>query len=87
MATSSSKLASLNLIFEFLFSKGAWQSMVIRQAAWYRKDCATFSDTIALVHRSLWHSENLWISEKPPDMIKIPRPLFDCLIDTLGYAA
>jgi hypothetical protein len=63
------------------------QPMIIRQAAWYRKDCATFSDTIALVRRYLWHSETLWISEKPPDMIKIPRPLFDCLIDTLGYAA
>ena len=63
------------------------QVIVIRQAAWYRKDCATFSDTIALVRRYLWHSETLWISEKPPDMIKIPRPMFDCLIDTLGYAA
>lgn len=63
------------------------QVIIIRQAAWYRKDCATFSDTIALVRRYLWHSETLWISEKPPDMIKIPRPMFDCLIDTLGYAA
>lgn len=63
------------------------QPMVIRQAAWYRKDYATFSDTIALVRRYLWHSETLWISEKPPDMIKIPRSMFDCLIDTLGYAA
>jgi len=63
------------------------QPMVIRQAAWYRKDCATFSDTIALVRRHLWCSEDLWISGKPPDMIKIPRPLFECLIETLGYAA
>ena len=63
------------------------QPMFIRQAVWYRKDCATFSDTIALVRRHLWCSEDLCISGKPPDMIKIPRPLFDCLIDTLGYAA
>lgn len=62
------------------------QPMVIRQAVWYRKDCATFSDTIALVRRHLWHSEDFWISGKPPDMTEIPRPLFDCLIDTLGYA-
>ena len=27
------------------------------------------------------------VSEKPADMIKIPRSLFECLIDTLGYAA
>jgi hypothetical protein len=63
------------------------QPMLIRQAAWYRKDCATFSDTIALVRRHLWCSEDIWISSKPPDTIKIPRALFDCLIDTLAYAA
>jgi hypothetical protein len=63
------------------------QPMLIRQAAWYRKDCATFSDTIALVRRHLWCSEDLWIPGKPPDTIKIPRALFDCLIDTLAYAA
>ena len=41
------------------------QPMIIRQAAWYRKDCATFSDTIALVRRHLWCSEDLWIPGKP----------------------
>lgn len=63
------------------------QAIIIRQAAWYRKDCATFSDTIALVRRYLWHCQDFWISEKSPDMVKIPRSLFDCLIDTLDYAA
>lgn len=63
------------------------QTITIRQAAWYRKDCATFSDTIALVRRYLWHRQDFWISEKPPDIVKIPRSLFDCLIDTLDYAA
>ncbi len=63
------------------------QAIIIRQAAWYRKDCATFSDTIALVRRYLWHCQDFWISEKTPDMVKISRSLFDCLIDTLDYAA
>lgn len=63
------------------------QAISVRQAAWYRKDCATFSDTIALVRRYLWHSQDFAISDKPPDMVKIPRSLFDCLIDTLNYAA
>lgn len=63
------------------------QAIIIRQAAWYRKDCATFSDTIAMVRRYLWHCQDFWISEKSPDMVKIPRSLFDCLIDTLDYAA
>jgi hypothetical protein len=41
------------------------QGMPVRQAAWYRKDAATFSDTIALVRRWLWYQEYLSISEKP----------------------
>ena len=62
------------------------QGMPVRQAAWYRKDCATFSDTIALVRRSLWHQEYLSIFEKPPDMMKIPTALFERFTDTLSYA-
>jgi hypothetical protein len=30
------------------------QPMAIRHAAWYAKDSPTFSDTIALVRRSIW---------------------------------
>jgi hypothetical protein len=59
----------------------------IRQNAWYRKDCATFSDTIALVRRWLWESGNLSCCAKPPDMVKIPTALYQRLIDTLAYAA
>jgi hypothetical protein len=29
------------------------QTITVHQAAWYRKDCATFSGTIALVRRWL----------------------------------
>lgn len=63
------------------------QAITVRQAAWYRKDCATFSDTIALVRRWLWHADYLTLSEKPPDMIEIPTDLFLRLTDTLSYAA
>ena len=62
------------------------QGMPVRQAAWYRKDAATFSDTIALVRRWLWYQEYLSISEKPPDMIKIPAALFERFTDALSYA-
>ena len=62
------------------------QGMPVRQAAWYRKDCATFSDTIALVRRWLWYEEYLSISEKPPDMMEIPTALFERFADTLSYA-
>ena len=62
------------------------QDMPVRQAAWYRKDCATFSDTIALVRRYLWYEEYLSISEKPPDMMEIPTALFERFADILSYA-
>ena len=64
----------------------ASQTVSVRQAAWYRKDCATFSDTIALVRRWLWHADHLSICEKPPDMMEIPTALFLRLTDTLSYA-
>ena len=62
------------------------QGMPVRQAAWYWKDCATFSDTIALVRRWLWHTDYLSICEKPPDIMEIPTALFLRLTDTLSYA-
>jgi hypothetical protein len=61
-------------------------SMVIRSAAWYRKDCATFSDTLALVRRQLWSACHFSISGKTTEVIKIPRALFERLAETLSYA-
>jgi hypothetical protein len=61
--------------------------IAIRRAAWYNKQCATFSDTIALVRRHLWATATLSMWEKSPDMIKIPRALLQRLTDTLSYAA
>ena len=63
------------------------QAMPMRSAAWYKKEKATFSDTIALVRRWLWSIKTFSMSEKPSDMMKIPRALFERLTDTLSYAA
>jgi hypothetical protein len=62
------------------------ETMPIRTAAWYEKDCATFSDTLALVRRWLWRAQNLSMSEKTLDTIKIPRALFQRLTETVSYA-
>lgn len=59
----------------------------IRTAAWYSKQCATFSDTIALVRRYLWRAQTLAMLEKSSDTTEIPRALFLRLADTLSYAA
>jgi hypothetical protein len=63
------------------------QEMPVRSASWYRKEQATFSDTIALVRRCLWSDINCSMSGKSPDMVEIPRALFDHLTDMLSYAA
>ena len=58
-----------------------------RHAAWYAKDSPTFSDTLALVRRSLWSEAIFGTSRCSGDMLKIPRALFDRLTETVCYAA
>lgn len=59
-----------------------------RQAAWYTKSLPTFSDALALVRQHLWSAYPTFrISKDEPDMLKIPKPLFDALVSTLCYAA
>jgi len=59
-----------------------------RQAAWYAKSLPTFSDALALVRLSLWDAYPTFrISRLEPDILKIPKPLFDTLVSTLCYAA
>lgn len=61
-------------------------SLMIRHAAWYAKDSPTFSDTIAVVRRSLWSEGIYGGSGNRRDMVKIPRALFDRLTETVCYA-
>lgn len=62
-------------------------SQMTRHAAWYAKDSPTFSNTIALVRRSLWSEAIYGGSGRRGDMLKIPRALFDRLTETVCYAA
>jgi hypothetical protein len=59
----------------------------LRTAAWYAKERPTFSDAIALVRRCLWSHCRFSTSPSKRDMIKVPRPLFERLTQTLCYAA
>lgn len=63
------------------------QPLPARRAAWYSKQSATFSDTIALVRRWLWSHEHFRMSEKESEMIKVPRLFLERITDTLCYAA
>lgn len=62
--------------------------VVVRQAAWYTKSLPTFSDALALVRFQLWTAfPTFYTSREPPDLIKVSRPFFVSLVETLSYAA
>jgi hypothetical protein len=63
------------------------QELPARSAAWYSKPLPTFSDTLALVRMELWPVSISFISPSNPDMVEIPRVLFERLTDTLAFAA
>ena len=59
-----------------------------QQAAWYAKPLPTFADALASVRHLLWfHPLFLCRSPVTTDVIKIPRPLLDRLVNSLCYAA
>jgi len=57
----------------------------IRSAVWYQKEVATFSDAIGCVRQYLWERRSFQTSPNEVEMIKIPRPLLECLTDTLCF--
>ena len=63
------------------------RALPARGAAWYRKQSATFSDTIAFIRRWLWSHQHFQMSGNEADMIKVPRSLLERLTETLCYAA
>jgi hypothetical protein len=63
------------------------QQMPIRTAAWYAKEHATFSDTLAVVRRRLWNAYHFSRSASEPEVQKVPRSLWERLTDTVCYAA
>lgn len=63
------------------------QQLTVRSAAWYTKEVATFSDTIALVRRHLWSQQSFQLSHTEANMIKGPRALIERFTDALCYAA
>jgi hypothetical protein len=59
----------------------------VRQAAWYVKERATFSDALGCVRRQLWPSAISCMSGSEADMYNLPPRLLERFADTLCYAA
>lgn len=62
------------------------QQLPTRQAAWYPKAEATFTDALAAVRRHLWQGRNRATSPCDPDLALIPRPLWQQVQEVLCYA-
>ena len=61
------------------------QKLPIRQATWYEKDEAAFSDVLASVRRHLWEGPNNSYSSNRNEMILIPRSALFSLLDVACY--
>lgn len=85
--TTPTLLGLFSVVTLLAHSSAAHQPVPPRQAAWYAKSTATFADALALVRSQLWRHSHFSLSQKDYDLIQIPRPLFECLTDTLCYAA
>jgi hypothetical protein len=58
----------------------------IRQASWYPKTEATFSDALAAVRRDLWGGLNYGMSSSDDDMLLIPRQTVFSLLNLACYS-
>ena len=61
------------------------QALPTRRAAWYQKTTPSFADALAFLRLELWPARVSWRSPSQPDMVEIPRGLFNSLIDTLAF--
>jgi DDE superfamily endonuclease len=66
---------------------GERETRVVRTAAWYAKVRPTFSDALAVVRRELWSVCHFSMSSTKPEVVEIPRSLFERLADAVCYAA
>ena len=72
------------LIARRLLEKG---TLPVRQAAWYVKQEATFSDVLAFVRRAIWAKKYFVNSIPGSDRLELSRSEMEVLLDRLAAAA
>lgn len=87
LRTTPALLGLFSLVTLFADQLRIGPDLPVRQAAWYAKTTPTFSDALACVRLQLWPVTLFPTSSAQPEMVQIPRALFDRLTDTLAYAA
>jgi hypothetical protein len=74
----------VTMVAEELSKQG---KLKMRQAVWYHKQVATFSDAIGCVRQQIWEWQSFQTSAAEVEMIKTPRPYLECLTDTLCFVS
>src|SRR5947209_18720048 len=87
LRTTPALLGLFSLVTVFAHQLLQGQKLPIRQAAWYSKALPTFADTLAFVRKQLWPVALFSMSPTKPEMVEIPWALFECLRETLAFAA
>ena len=85
--TTPALLGLFSLVTLFAHEVLQGGQLPLRQAAWYAKTAPTFADTLAFVRHQLWPVALSSMSPTAPDMVKIPRVVFQHLTETLAFAA
>lgn len=89
LRTTPALLGLFSLVALWAKSGANGSEIPVRQAAWYRKEHATFSDTLAFVRGKLWEQahEGFVTSSRRTDLTKLQLALLDRFAETLAYAA
>ena len=86
LRTTPALLALFSLVVLLAHSLQSQFQTSLPQTAWYTKSRPTFIDALALVRRQFWSTRTFQMSRSTPDLVKIPKPLFDCWSSLLCYA-
>jgi hypothetical protein len=84
--TTPALLGLFSLVSLFAHECLQGEALPLRQAAWYAKTAPTFGDALAFVRQQLWPFVLSSMSPETPDLVKIPRPVFQHLTETLAFA-
>jgi len=87
LRTTPALLGLFSLICLWVHDLQAARAFAPRAAAWYPKTHPTFSDAIAAVRREIWRHQDSCTSRTGAETIKIPRPIWDRMVNALTYAA
>lgn len=86
LRTTPALLGLFSLVAVLAHQHWLTEDLPVRQAAWYVKERATFSDALAAVRRLIWTDTAFWTSGIESDIQKPQDALLARFADALCYA-